>query len=74
MLVFDIETNGLYADVTKLFCLSVYDTDTETHCVKCGSTDVDYGTRVIGYLKRISNFSEARQREAGKRFYHHLKK
>lgn len=49
-------------------------TDTETHCVKCGSTDVDYGTRVIGYLKRISNFSEARQREAGKRFYHHLKK
>lgn len=49
-------------------------TDTETHCVKCGSTDVDYGTRVIGYLKRISNFSEARQKEAGKRFYYHLKK
>lgn len=49
-------------------------TDTENHCVKCGSTDVDYGTRVIGYLKRISNFSDARQKEAGKRFYHHLKK
>ena len=49
-------------------------TDTENHCVKCGSTDVDYGTRVIGYLKRISNFSEARQKEAGERFYHHLKK
>lgn len=49
-------------------------TDTENHCVKCGSMDVDYGTRVIGYLKRISNFSEARQKEAGKRFYHHLKK
>lgn len=49
-------------------------TDTANHCVKCGSTDVDYGTRVIGYLKRISNFSEARQKEAGKRFYHHLKK
>lgn len=49
-------------------------TDTENHCVKCGSTDIDYGTRVIGYLKRISNFSEARQKEAGKRFYHHLKK
>lgn len=29
MLVFDIETNGLYANVTKLFCLSVYDTDTQ---------------------------------------------
>lgn len=49
-------------------------TDTENHCVKCGRTDVDYGTRVIGYLKRVSNFSEARQKEAGKRFYHHLKK
>lgn len=49
-------------------------TDTENHCVKCGSNDVDYGTRVIGYLKRISNFSEARQKEAGKRFYHLLKK
>ena len=49
-------------------------TDTENHCVKCGGTDVDYGTRVIGYLKRISNFSEARQKEAGKRFYHHLNK
>lgn len=49
-------------------------TDTENHCVMCGSTDVDYGTRVIGYLKRISNFSEARQKEAGKRFYHHYKK
>ena len=49
-------------------------TDTENHCVKCGSTDVDYGTRVIGHLRRISNFFEARQKEAGKRFYHHLKK
>lgn len=29
MLVFDIETNGLYADVSKLFCMSVYDTDTK---------------------------------------------
>ena len=45
-------------------------TDTLDHCTECGSTDVDYGTRVIGYLKRISNFSEARQREAQKRFYH----
>ena len=29
----------------------------------------DYVTRIIGYLKRISRFSEARQREAAKRFY-----
>ena len=40
-------------------------------CPKCGSTNVDFLTRVIGYLKRVSNFSEARQEEAGKRFYAH---
>ena len=44
--------------------------DTENHCTKCGGKNVDYGTRVIGYLKRISNFSEGRQKEAQKRFYH----
>lgn len=38
-------------------------------CPKCGSDNLDYATRVIGYLKRISNFSEARQREASKRHY-----
>lgn len=38
-------------------------------CPKCGSHDLDYATRIIGYLKRISNFSEVRQREAAKRFY-----
>ena len=26
-------------------------------------------TRIIGYLKRVSNFSAARQEEAGRRFY-----
>lgn len=40
-------------------------------CPKCGSKNVDYATRVIGYLKRISNFSQARQEEAGRRFYTH---
>ena len=38
-------------------------------CPKCGSTNIDYLTRVIGYLKRISSFSEARQIEAAKRNY-----
>lgn len=38
-------------------------------CPVCGSTNVDYATRVIGYLKRISNFSEVRQKEAEKRYY-----
>ena len=39
------------------------------HCPKCGSENVDYLTRVIGYLKRISKFSSARIEEAKKRFY-----
>lgn len=38
-------------------------------CPHCGSENLDYLTRVIGYMKRISNFSEARQKEASKRFY-----
>lgn len=45
---------------------------TRKACHECGSEDVDYGTRVIGYLKRISNFSEARQVEAGRRVYFHV--
>ena len=40
-------------------------------CPKCGSKNVDYATRVIGYLKRISNISQARQEEASRRFYTH---
>lgn len=39
-------------------------------CPKCGSENVDYLTRVIGYLRRVSNFSEARQAEAKRRHYH----
>ena len=38
-------------------------------CPHCGSKNLDYLTRVIGYLKRISSFSEPRQEEAGKRVY-----
>ncbi|MGI6719174.1 MAG: anaerobic ribonucleoside-triphosphate reductase [Bacteroidales bacterium] len=38
-------------------------------CPECGSNDVDYLTRVIGYMKRVSNFSAARQVEAAKRYY-----
>lgn len=38
-------------------------------CPECGSENVDYLTRVIGYMKRVSNFSAARQKEAARRFY-----
>ncbi|UMB54848.1 anaerobic ribonucleoside-triphosphate reductase [Lutibacter sp. A64] len=46
------------------------DKKTLQKCSKCGSKNIDYGTRVIGYLKRVSNFSSARQQEHELRFYH----
>ena len=38
-------------------------------CPKCHSNHIDYMTRIIGYMKRISNFSMPRQEEAARRFY-----
>ena len=38
-------------------------------CPVCHSKDIDYMTRIIGYLKRVSNFSQARQEEAARRYY-----
>ena len=40
-------------------------------CPHCHSKNVDYMTRIIGYLKRVSNFSQARQEEAARRYYAH---
>lgn len=38
-------------------------------CPACHSKNIDYLTRIIGYLKRVSNFSIHRQREAAERYY-----
>ena len=38
-------------------------------CPVCHSHNIDYLTRIIGYLKRVSNFSEPRQEEAARRHY-----
>ena len=38
-------------------------------CPVCHGSNVDYLTRVIGYMKRVSNFSAARQQEASRRYY-----
>ena len=40
-------------------------------CPECQSKNVDYLTRVIDYMKRVSNFSQSRQVEAAKRYYGH---
>lgn len=39
-------------------------------CSECTSENVDHATRVIGYLKRVSNFSSGRQKEHDLRHYH----
>ncbi len=38
-------------------------------CPSCKSQNLDYLTRIIGYMKRISNFSQSRQQEAARRHY-----
>ena len=44
--------------------------DTLDTCPKCGSHNIDYLTRIIGYLSRVSSFAEARQAEEKMRYYH----
>lgn len=43
--------------------------DTLDTCPKCGSKNIDYLTRIIGYLKRVSSFAEPRQVEEKMRYY-----
>ena len=42
---------------------------TRKQCKTCGNKDLDYGTRIIGYLRRLSSFSDGRQKEADRRYY-----
>lgn len=46
------------------------DKQTRLQCSKCGSKNITYATRVIGYLKKISSFSQPRKVEESKRLYH----
>lgn len=38
-------------------------------CPKCGSKEMDWWTRIIGYLRPLSSFSKERFKEAKKRIY-----
>ena len=38
-------------------------------CPKCGSNKITWWTRIIGYLRPVSAFSEGRQEEAKRRYY-----
>ena len=59
--------------ITICNACSHIDKRTLFECSKCESENVDHATRVIGYLKRVSNFSSSRQKEHRLRHYH-LKK
>lgn len=49
------------------------DPRTLSKCPVCGCMDkLDYATRVIGYLKRISCFSKGRRDEHERRYYHKI--
>jgi ribonucleoside-triphosphate reductase len=49
--------------------------NTENHCTKCGEREkIDYATRVIGYLKRVSSYSKERQEEEHRRVYNRTKR
>jgi ribonucleoside-triphosphate reductase len=59
--------------ITLCNCCEHIDKRTLSYCAACGTQDVDHGTRVIGYLKRVSAFSEGRRDEHARRFYHRNK-
>lgn len=64
-------TNYFTFNVRNTVCndCGYIDKNTLTECPKCGSKNLDYLTRIIGYLKRVSSFSEARQEEEHDRAY-----
>ncbi|MDF2177416.1 anaerobic ribonucleoside-triphosphate reductase [Aliiglaciecola sp. CAU 1673] len=64
--------NYFCINVRITICNSCEHIDKRTlmRCSQCGSTHIDHGTRVIGYLKRVSAFSEGRRKEHSVRHYH----
>jgi ribonucleoside-triphosphate reductase len=64
--------NYLCTNVKITICNDCGNIDKHTlkGCPKCHSSNIDYATRIIGYLKRVSAFGKARGKEASKRMYH----
>ena len=73
--IFDLcRKNGVPYWTTNVLCTicdkcGTIDPVTRKQCKTCGNTDLDYGTRIIGYLRRLSRFSDGRQKEADRRYY-----
>lgn len=58
-------------NVKETCCNSCKKNFTETHskCPECGSVDIDYATRIVGYIKKEKAFSAPKKIEASKRDY-----
>lgn len=73
--IFDLcRKNGVPYWTTNVLCTicdkcGTIDPVTRKQCKTCGNIDLDYGTRIIGYLRRLSSFSDGRQKEADRRYY-----
>ena len=61
---------GINVKNTKCLKCGFIDKRTLKSCSECGSRDISYITRVIGFIKEIPAFSDARQIEEGQRVYH----
>ena len=59
----------VFQEVPDEVTLAINITNCPNQCPGCHSKNIDYLTRIIGYLKRVSNFSEPRQQEAARRHY-----
>lgn len=63
--------NYYTANVKETCCNSCGKNDPDTHdsCPSCGSKDIDYATKIVGYVKRVKAFSEPKQAEEKARHY-----
>ena len=65
-------TNYFCTNVKVTVCEDCGHVDKRTlmHCTGCGSQEISWATRVIGYLKKVSSFSSGRRKEHNLRHYH----
>ena len=55
--------------IYPFFISKSIDKHTLTECSKCHSKNIDYATRIIGYLTKISSWSKDRRAEHQRRMY-----
>ena len=64
-----VNTAVVFQEIPDEVTLAINISGCPCRCPGCHSHNIDYLTRIIGYLKRVSNFSEPRQEEAARRHY-----